>query len=361
MRIGIVTYHKAHNYGAMLQTVATKTYFSSLGAEVRVINYWPPSLNAVYKLFPQIPAGTVFSKVKWLIFYVIRFPTTLRRFLKFKRFENAYLEPVYSQEDEKFDVVLYGSDQIWRCERVVFSGMPDPFYFGQNNLQTKRSISFAVSAGNLIRTPQIDDFYRRHLPKFDVITVRERQLQDYCAKLGFVATRILDPVFLLSSSEWDRLLNINRLVSADYALLYRLHDTFDMKKIKAFCRARSLRLIVISGCAKSFWKGERSGVCPQEFVSLVKHASFVFSSSFHGMAFSLIYQKDFCVSFSNETNWRAQSLLLDVGLETRLIDPYSDIVTSHIDYSKTMLKQAIDENLCEVQKLGVRILNGKES
>ena len=49
MKIGIITFQCAHNYGAVLQAYALKEYLKTLGYSVNIINYRPRYIVNAYK------------------------------------------------------------------------------------------------------------------------------------------------------------------------------------------------------------------------------------------------------------------------------------------------------------------------
>lgn len=51
MKIGILTYHRSHNYGALLQGIALREVLKRMGHEVTFIDYWPAYHRHMYALF----------------------------------------------------------------------------------------------------------------------------------------------------------------------------------------------------------------------------------------------------------------------------------------------------------------------
>ena len=96
---------------------------------------------------------------------------------------------------------------------------------------------------------------------------------------------------------------------------------------------------------------ELSHVGPQMFLSLINGASFVFTSSFHGLAFSILFEKPFFASFSVNSN-RAESLLSAIGIEGKLIAPKSVIPLEYIpiDYN------AVNDSLIRYRKESLNYL-----
>ena len=192
------------------------------------------------------------------------------------------------------------------------------------------------------------------LNNFDYIAVRENGLKSLCENLtGKSISLTIDPTLLVPASLWDRVLSIKSKSHSKYILVYALHDTFDLKKIQEFAEKRGCVLKVLYGNAN---QKETDNIIttagPKEFLSLIKNAEFVFSSSFHGLAFSLLYGKQFYVSFKDNAD-RAKSLLANVGQSNRFLQPYSNLPENIeiIDYNN------VNEKLQKLREESLQYLN----
>ena len=121
MKIGILTYHRAHNYGAMLQAYALLTCLRNNGHSAEIIDYWPESHRVQYALVKPIVGNGVLSKIKCIIVNTITFFRRYIRIRKFEKFSQKYLSiestiqyPNPNLADLQYDCVIVGSDQIWR-------------------------------------------------------------------------------------------------------------------------------------------------------------------------------------------------------------------------------------------------------
>ena len=337
MKIGIATYHRAHNYGAVLQAIALRNVIEKMGHEAVFVDYWPKYHESKYKMFSWYKiyhAG--FREIKNYLAVIIKYyKDRKRRIEKFEAFFRKYTYPYCQSVNETYDVVIYGSDQIWRRQREIKSY--NPFYFGANNLKTAMHISYAASMGNLPKSQKEGDLISRLVKHLKYISVRENDLKAYLIDLGVSDVRVdIDPTLLISQKEWEQMLTIAPYVTSPYALVYIMGGNgFNLSEVEKFAKARQLKLIVLRGYANT----KETDNCittadPSEFLSLIKGASYVFSSSFHGVAFSVIFRKPFYASFlSNEG--RARSLMEMLGIENRLLPPRSVIPNvADIDYTK---------------------------
>ena len=327
MKIGIVTYHRTLNYGAVMQALATRFVLEEMGHEVYYVDYWPDYHREKYAIFSK----TKFAKMNWL--RKVKFLLSLLRFYKskkkrienFEKFFQTYIYPYCRPIDEYFDVVIYGSDQIWRKQKEL--GTYNPFYFGVNKIKTQHNISYAASMGILPDNDADKAIVKELVAHLDKVSVREEGLKQLLLSFGYKdVTLSLDPTLLLNSKAWDKYLSIEPYTGEQYALLYSIStNAFDINEVKKFTDSKGLKLIILRGYATT--KETDSNITsagPLEFIRLVKNADYVFSSSFHGLAFSIIFEKQFFASFMNNSE-RAQSLLNIVGEPMRLLSPKSEI------------------------------------
>ena len=155
---------------------------------------------------------------------------------------------------------------------------------------------------------------------------------------GFSAKLVLDPTLLLSAEDWDSILGFDteEKKSEKYLLYYNLKKgAFDDEAVKKFAQSMGLKLIVLYGKAEVMDSDDVKTNCdPRDFVQLIKNASCVLTSSFHGLAFSLLYNKLFYASFSVGPD-RASSLLDNLGIGDKLISPMAKKLPAYtpIDYA----------------------------
>lgn len=342
MKIGIVTYHRTNNYGAVMQALATRFVLEEMGHEAYYVDYWPDYHREKYAIFPK----TKFAKMNWL--RKVKFLLSLLRFYKskkkrienFEKFFQSYIYPYCRPVDDTFDVVIYGSDQIWRKQNAL--GAYNSFYFGNNGLKTQHHISYAASMGILPDNDADKAKVKELVSHLDKISVREEGLRQILFSLGYTdVTLSLDPTLLLNSEKWDKHLPTETYKGEKYALIYIMGgNAFNLKEVKKFIDGKGLKLIVLRGYAVT--KETETNITsagPYEFIRLIKNAEYVFSCSFHGLAFSIIYGKQFFTSFNSNAG-RAESLLNQLGIKGRLLPPNSHIPQDAppIDYNAVRSK-----------------------
>lgn len=337
MKIGIVTYHRAHNYGACLQALATRLFLEQMGHEAYYVDYWPAHHAATYKLFSfyKLFQGNFKGRVNYILNIFKNIPEKKERIRNFESFIEKFILPYCRPVTEEFDAILYGSDQIWR--KFSYLNDYDPVYFGKNSFKCTKHISFAASMGNLPETENDKCRIKELVSNLTKITIREEDLELLLNELGYKeAIRIVDPTLLLSSNQWMNVVPIPQYVGKPYVLVYYVSkSSFDMNEIKKFAERRGLEIKILCGYARSHnlsYYDSTAG--PLQFLSMIKNASYTFVSSFHGLAFSLIFGKEFYVSLMSNYN-RIMTLLNLIGEESRMLHPKSRIPEmKSIDYDK---------------------------
>lgn len=355
MKIGILTYHRSHNYGALLQAIALRYELTKLGHEVYYIDYWPKYHQRMYAYFSFY--SLTHRRIRGAFSYIRQFVKYHKqKKVKIERFESFihdFIVPYCKSINDTYDIIVHGSDQIWRKQEGKWY---NPIYFGvHDNIRSKYNVSYAASMGKISKDENDVRLVKRYLTHMDRISVRETDLFDFVKEIGFRdATISMDPTFLLSKSEWDKLIPMQSLYSKKYLLYYKLLDkSFNDKDVYAFAKEHGWDVKVLYGYP-TMSKEDENSICtagPIEFLNLIRNAEFVITSSFHGLAFSLIYQKPFYVAFSIGSS-RAMSVLKNVGLEKRLLNPMAKIpsIDAIINYSK------IDDKIQRLNKNSILYL-----
>lgn len=323
MKIGILTYVRSHNYGALLQAIALREVLTRLGNKITFIDYFPDYHQKMY-VIPDVPKKMLFRHPRNYIRLLLNNICQRIRKRNFHGFQKKYIVPYLSSLEEQYDVVIYGSDQIWRKQPFIDSY--NPIYFGKSDIQAKKHISYAASADKAPSSDEDKKEFSKLLSHLDKISVREQWLADAVKEMGYHADVVLDPTLLLNASDWERIVNIPKYFGKKYVLFYDLlPNSFDKHEVLNFAQARNLELITIVGTAY-FTKDSsvKTTIGPERFLSFVKNAEYVLTSSFHGLVFSLIFNVPVFAAFSKNSQ-RAEALLESIGYRQLLLKPLSRI------------------------------------
>ena len=328
MRIGILTFHYACNYGAMLQTYATQEFLRSMGHEVRVVDYRNKLVEDGY---------ATWNFRKDLLKTLPRAFSRMVRNGRFGHFMNKRMA-LSKEPFDDFDILLFGSDQIWN-ERIT--GGFDRIYWG--DFQTKaRKVAWAASA-NVMSFSDME-YVAKCLSGFHAISVREDSLRKLISSVAPVPVKcVQDPALMLGRREWESLSGPVR--DGGYVLAYpMLCDELVMKAARSIAEDKGLRLVILSKNASYRpYKNMVQWAGPEEFVSYFAGASHVVTSSFHGTAFSLIFRKKFLsVVEPGRRNLRVESLLRRVGLENRISDG-TDWDSIYLPLDNGLIDKALDD------------------
>lgn len=339
MKIGIITYHRSHNYGALLQGIALRSVLEHLGHQVTFIDYWPSYHKRMYQLFSLtrlVKVGSYKYKIQYIRDCLFYLRQRKRRKEAFERFIETYICPYISEMDEQYDVVIHGSDQIWRKQPET--NTYNPVYFGNHTIPTKLRISYAASMGTLPTQQSDFPIVKDLLSNLDGISVREQQLLEFVRSFGYQTARLdLDPTLLMDANQWIKMFNLRKRPSNErYAVYYKIQNSFDVGTIENYARSKGMKLKVLYSKAISKDSDTHISIAdPRDFLDLIYNADYVFTSSFHGLAFSLIFQKPFLASFTHNSE-RAASLLASLGLSDHFVTPNSELPTviSEINYKE---------------------------
>ena len=327
MKTGIITFHRTNNYGACLQAVATRLILEEMRHEAYYVDYWPAYHAGKYDIlsYNKLRHKSIRGKVACVLNSFRNLKEKKDRKRAFEKFHQEYIIPFCKPISDDFDVVIYGSDQIWRKHSAIKDY--DPVYFGKNQIASKRHIAFAASMGVLPNNERDRLKVKELVSHLDRIAVREEDLQQLLSELGYTEVeRVLDPTLLLSKYEWNQKIDIPDYSGRPYVLVYHVAKMqFDIDEIKKFAAEKGCDVKILHGVVgDKQQKDGYSAADPITFLTLFKYASYTFVSSFHGLAFSIIFEREFFASYRTNSN-RAETVLKLLGLSDRLIKPHSKI------------------------------------
>ncbi|MDO7138869.1 polysaccharide pyruvyl transferase family protein [Algibacter lectus] len=329
MKIGIYTIHSAYNYGAMFQAYATQKALEKLGYDSEFVNLYTKEAEAKnenklnsYQLKPL------------LISLYSRLNPKVR--LKYKRFREFHSKMILSKRyyslDEiyktppKYDAHLVGSDQVWNLQQG-FSERAYYFLDFLNNNEIK--ISYAASFGTSQVNKKYHDQLKTLLTSFKSIAVREDDGVNIIKEAtGLGATQVLDPTYLLNADEWSDLAP-ERLIKENYIFCYGFDDSeISSQLINNTKKRLNLPVIALSIGVSFPHKVDRffQEAGPREFISLIKHASFICTSSYHGLAFAIHFRKSFFTVKHPQRNSRMETIMNKFNLFDRQISRAEDIL-----------------------------------
>ena len=363
MKIGIITFQNVENYGAVLQCRALYTYLVASGNDVQVIDYRCPVVESAYRIFPKFRKN-IFILVRQYVEAIYNYRGLIKRKEKFQQFLDDFNKtpPMVIDEvcktDFDYDLIIAGSDQIWNPN---ITGGFDKVYFLDFGGRFRRA-GYAISLGN-VNYPQFSNKQFDGLIKaFDNLSFREPDAADFVSsKLRKKCPQVVDPTLLLTREQWDNIINGTIFSTpAKYILVYYVIEGQSAKEIIKIAEQLSKKYqmpilnINVGRGSNRFHKKVSNlvDVGPCEFVYLIKNASMVVTSSFHGTALSCIYQKDLSVVIPEERGSRVRAIADMFHLKDRVYSSCEDFIRRRNDP-----KPPIDNRTSEYQEALERSVN----
>lgn len=343
-KIGILTLHRANNYGAVLQNYALQQALLNLGAECETIDYIIPQIEKEYKNITLYRGLNPLKSICGLFWDIVNYSNSSCAYKKFEEFRNSKLQ-ISSRRFDKttinqcmYDVIIVGSDQVWNSGIVRYDNIPT---FGLDFTKSIKA-TYAASCGNIKSIIPIE-----LIRKFDYITVREKDLCDYLNDKGISAELVCDPTILLTKEVWQELIVDTKIDHSNYVYLYYIdsgkdeaaqiaNDIASKEGINVYYSKR-----IDIDAIKHNYGVNRFSDGPLEFIKEIEQAEYVVVSSFHGVVFSILFEKEFVTLLHDNTGSRVFSLLKQLGLEDRIVKDYADYKCrkfDKIDFSSVRLK-----------------------
>lgn len=328
--VGILTFHCADNFGAMLQAYGLKTFLRERNVKADIVPYEPAFMTGRHWWIPYIPAGSLMN-------IIMRGWSGWRRNLRLgtfffesrrnmRMFRRKYL---ISKEQKRllfagqlrklsYEYYIVGSDQIWNPEITL--GLKKVYFGDFVSKRKKKVIAYAASLGRASLASKYDQEFSELIKAVDCISVRESAAIPYIRQ--FCSQDILtvpDPVFLLRKEEWQKIEKLPDKKRYVFVYMTEGNDTLT-EYAKELARREGLSILKIKG--GSDLHGEN--VCVDhtagsaEFIGYIHGADHVVTNSFHGVAFSIIFHKDFVAFQHSSVGARISNILEMFGLEDNL-------------------------------------------
>ena len=324
-KIAVITYHNSFNYGAALQAYATSKVLEALGYDVRFIDYYPKNLRDFGTLKTTFREAGYKTRniIKRIALTAVRYPShkRLRKVFDDFAYNNLPLTRTYlSREDirndpPEADIYCTGSDQVWNN---FYTHDFDGTFFLDFVPEGKERIALAASFGKESFSEDELGYIKEHVSKYDCITVRENTAKKILEELGIKDVSVIpDPTILADPKVWEDFAEDPK-INAPYILVYQLHgDGEALKKAMKYGKEKGIRVIRINTFLHHFRPSCRNILTPDphKFIGLFRDAEYVFTDSFHGTVFSLIFKRKLAVDMPRKFSDRIETLLKSVEAE----------------------------------------------
>ena len=339
MKIGILTFHCADNYGAVLQAYGLQEYLKSLGHEVYVLDYRPLYLTEQYNAFMWNwnPDNSIIRNILFFIRSIVVMPIRLLRRSRFASFRHKFIRTYpcnFDCESSCLDAYIFGSDQIWNPK--ITRGF-DKIFFGYfPAAKNKKNISYAASVGSIDNIISKEKDFFSMLSRYTNISVREKSIADFInCRMRTASCSVVDPVLLVGKTAFTSIA-LKKRSNKEYLLVFKLasDESVIVNEIAGkIAKEKKLEIVELVSVESIRNLSVLATASPERFISLFRDASYVVTTSYHGTVFSILFEKDFNTVSLNNSIERMSYLLSVLGLEDRIIDMKKKNVASHkIDY-----------------------------
>lgn len=336
-KIGIVTIQST-NYGNRLQNYALQEVLKKYG-----------NCYTIYKSRECISVKSFIRS--WA--HVIRSKTKSDYFAKFNR-NICYDTKLISSDNcinEHYDYFVAGSDQIWN-PLFKFNDEIEFLSFAKSS----QKIAYAASIGLSNLPAEYADIYKERLKSFKAISMREEAGTKIVTELTGrtdIAT-VLDPTLLLEKNKWKKISKKYKYQpSKPYIFKYilGLNNNGIDTQIEDFAKSNNFDIFDLN----VNFNGDDRPIGPAEFINLIENSEAVFTDSFHGTVFSLIYERPFYTilrptqeGYGNMSS-RIETLLNMVNMNNRMVRQEDDIklipYECSFEYAKDIINKKRDESL----------------
>lgn len=338
--ISSYAYIRGHNnYGSILQYYALQQYLAKFNVEAYWIRFMFPTLQT-FKVFVKKSLSELRHGFRIKNIYLhVRTQMGFRNFMHKK----CHISPLkYDSLDKlknsppKADIYITGSDQVW-------GGWLEPNYltFAPKG---KKKIAYAVSFGKRELTEEHQNNIQDWVKQFDAVSVREASGIEICREMGMAAVHLLDPTLLLDDMDYLPS-NVARLEKNKYVFCYFINEhnpgNLRITDIETFCSGLDAKLKVtgIEGPETVVPSKYIYQYAPEDWLNHYKYADYVFTNTFHGTVFSIIFRKQFSVMLQKGTNEkqneRLSSVLNMFGLQDRVLQHgqnIKDVIDRPVDW-----------------------------
>ena len=343
-KIGLLTFHDTTNFGSWLQTYALYKKVKQLGYHIEIIDYKCEGIKKREKLTCSKLDNMLVEDIIFLLKKQIAFYFYTKKYLRIskKRYSRNNLEELKG----KYTTYLLGSDLVWDLN-ITYG---DTTYLFDFLPLCYTRYAYAASDGRDYIPDSQRSKFKEYLQYFKTITVRENGMVNDIKELtGRTVEHVCDPTLLLECDEWKRFIK-KKKAKQKYVLLYFVDEKGNLSRIaKKYAREHGLKILAINKDFNIELKDKIDPISISDFLSLIFYAEKVFTASYHGMMFSLIFNKQLVFfPFAPATRMRSVSEMFE--LDKANIDSPQFQLNADIDYDM------VNEKLNDFRKHSIKIL-----
>lgn len=302
MDIYTVTYFRS-NYGSALQAYALQQKFVEFGVNAKIVEQPMNGKKIQYSLYERVRAFLTPEKhygIKEKLRRIIENRIFKEKEIKINRFVKQNIKTIsyenFCSELEDGAILLSGSDQIWS---IINGNIKDFYLFKSISNKNVFKVSYAASIGITDLSGEQLEYYKNALKDYDIVSLRERAAFDQLKKEldNTIVRQDIDPTLLYEGTFWKKIVG-KRIIGEKYVFVYMLRpDKNLIFMAKKIARIKHLSVIYM-GQFNDFYPGVKTitdaGI--EDFLSAIYYADSIITNSFHGTAFSVLFEKNSCQS-----------------------------------------------------------------
>lgn len=330
MKIGLITFHDTNNFGSYLQTYGLYKKVVDLGFECEIVDY---QCKAILNR-EQFGSHRFSLNPKQILkeFLVYRFLRKKYKNLKTWLAENTHISRKFvkstiTESASDYDKFLIGSDIVWGMDIIG----KDTTYFLDFIQDSSKKYAFSASIGDAWSVAD-KKLLRPLLLDFSGIAVREEEAAQWVEEvINKRPSVVCDPTMLLCSEEWKKHAT-DKYLNDKYVLVY-----FPTKKnildAKRYAKKYGLKCYIVNNGIPIRGFKSIMPINMGDFLSLFCNASFIFTASYHGMLFSIYFNRQFAY-YNRAHKSRMNTLAFKLGVNNRDGAVYDVTTMKEIDYEK---------------------------
>ena len=351
-KIGILTFHRALNYGAKLQAFALMKTLSEK-YDAYILDYRCLSIEKFY-----FHKNVLKESIKKFLFpiYMKKIKKRKDKFLAFDskyKLSKIYTENTIRDANMEMDAFVAGSDQIWN---PIITG--SDFNYFLKFADDEKKFTYAASFGKSSIASWDKSETINLLNKFKIILLREKPTTDFLESINkeIQVFSVLDPVFLIEKDSWVKNLNLaTNSLKRKYILVYIVAEQTNLlEKAKNIAKDKNLDIFFVDALRyKDRQITNINDAGPVDFLQLILNAEIVMTTSFHALAFSIIFNVPFLYELSNKkinANSRLKDLAVNLNIEKYEIKDLS------LKYEKTYNWEDINKRVEKLRESSKEIL-----
>lgn len=321
MKILLVTLHSQNNnFGSVLQAHSLTQFLNENGYDVEILDYRPyysngglNPLSMLKKICTNVMFFPFFIRRKRNFDSVVNLQKMTKRYTSIKEINRDVLS---------YDLYMIGSDQVWNTKYLCGK---DPVYY-LDFTDSEKKMSYAASLGSYIEKESILMELKRRIEHFKYVSFREKVSAIQMKQVGMEnAEYVLDPVFLHNVDYYRKMQKTPK--RKGYIFTYIIHKDNLIRQVINHVKELTGKDVVELGgfqskCDSDYYPRTAG---PKEFLGYMDNADIVITSSFHGLAFAHIYNKQFIVVMPNDNQLRLENILETAGTEDRVVKSVEDV------------------------------------